>query len=418
MATYLPRVVDDELRLDLQALGAVVIAGPRACGKTSTASRQAASIVRLDADPQAAELARLDPRPILAGSSPRLIDEWQLVPSIWNVVRHEVDDRRAPGQFILTGSAEPPPDSTRHSGAGRFSRVRMRPMSLAESGDSTREVSFAALMSGEPAHGRSPLEPLDYADLAVRGGWPALVGAEPRTVSRFMDGYLSAVVEHDIALADTRRRDPLRFRRFLEAYAQVVASTASLNTIRARAVSPGAPAEAIHWATADAYLDTARRLMIVEELPAWSPRLRSRTRLGSAAKRNLADPSLAASLLGADAARLRTDPETFGFLFESMAIRDVLVYAQAADGCTVYHYRERSGDLELDMVVERRDGSWMGIEVKLGTSRLDAAAAALRAVAERRVERSPAALVVITGGSYAYRRSDGVDVVPLGALTA
>ncbi len=417
MPEYLPRIVDEELRLDLQALGAVVIEGPRACGKTWTASRQANSEIRLDSDPQGAELARLDPRPALAGPTPRLIDEWQMVPSIWNATRREVDDRGRPGQFILTGSAVLPPDASRHSGAGRFSRLRMRPMSLSESGDSSKQVSFAAVMDGQPATGRSELEPLDHADLVVRGGWPALIGAKTRTASRFIAGYLSATVEHDIEIADSRRRDPIRFRRFLEAYAQVVASTASLNTIRARAVGPDVPAEGLHWSTADAYLDAARRLMIVDEVPAWAPRLRSRTRLGGAVKRNLADPSLAASLLGADAARLRGDLNTLGFLFESLAIRDVLVYAQAL-GATVHHYRERSGDLEIDLVVEQVDGTWMGIEVKLGTFRIDEAAAALRAVADRRVERPPQALMVITGGKYAYRREDGVDVVPLGALTA
>jgi len=415
MQEYLPRVVDEELRLGLRAFGAVVIEGPRATGKTWTGRRQATSEVRLDLDPEAAELARLDVRQALRGGTPRLVDEWQVVPELWNAVRHAVDDRGEPGQFILTGSAVPPPSSSRHSGAGRFSRVRLRPMSLAESGISSKEVSFAALMAGESPAGASDLTPLDYADVVVRGGWPALVTADSRTASRFVSGYLDAIVEHDLEIADDRRRDPVRFRRFLQAYAQVVASTASLTTISKRAAGADGGPDALHWSTADAYLDLAKRLMIVEEIPAWSPQLRSRTRLGAAAKRNLADPSLAASLLGADAERLRTDLETLRFLFESMAIRDIQVYAQAI-GATVHHYRERSGDLEIDIVVERPDGAWMGIEVKLGTHRIDDAAGSLLALADRRVTRSPEALVVVTGGQYAYRRADGVAVVPLGAL--
>lgn len=415
MSAYHPRVVDEQLRLDLQGLGAVVLEGPRACGKTWTAREQAASAIYLD-DPNDAELARLDARAALSGQTPRLIDEWQVVPDIWNAARREVDDRGRPGQFILTGSAVLPPDASRHSGAGRFARVRMRPMSLSESGESTRQVSFAALLRGEAPSGESPHAPLDYADLVVRGGWPALIGAEPRKATRFVDGYLAASVDHDVDFAGSRKRDPVRFRRFLQAYAQVVASTASLNAIRKRVVGEGLPADGLHWVTADAYLAAAERLMVVDEVPAWSPQLRSRTRLVGVPKRNLVDPSLAASLLGADASRLRGDPETLGFLFESLAIRDVQVYAQAL-GATVHHYRERSGDLEVDLVVEGADGAWMGVEVKLGSHRIDQAAASLRAVADRRVTRPPQALVVLTGGPYAFRREDGVFVVPLGALT-
>lgn len=420
MPSYRQRVVDTEIDDVLGALGAVVVEGPRACGKTWTAVRHASSEVRLDAVPRAAELAELDPRPLLAGLTPRLLDEWQLAPALWNAARREVDDRQKSGQFILTGSAQPPEDPARHSGAGRFGRVRMRPMALSESGESTGEVSLGAVFAGQPASGRSSVEALEYADLIVRGGWPGLVERASSAVRPFLAGYVDGLVEHDVLVAEARRRDPVRFRRFLQAYAQVVGGIASLSTIAARATEPGTRDgvdhdAGLHWSTADGYLDAARRLMVVEEVPAWSPRLRSRTRLAGAAKRHFVDPSLAAHLMGADALRLRSDLETMGFLFESLVTRDVQVYAQAM-GASVFHYRDRDGALEIDLVLEKPDGAWMGIEVKLGDSRADDAAANLRAVAERRVARPPDALVVITGGAYAYRRADGVDVIPLAAL--
>lgn len=414
--TYRARVVDAEVEAGLSALGAVAIEGPRACGKTWTATRSSRSAVRLD-DPGIAELAAIDPAAVLDGATPRLIDEWQLVPTLWNAVRRAVDDRQSPGQFILTGSAVLPPDSTRHSGAGRMVRVRMRPMSLWESGESTGEVSIGDLFDGEPQRGHADHSPLATLAPAVRGGWPALVGTDVPAAARFVRGYIDAIVEHDLVQVDTRRRDPLRFRRFLEAYAQVGAQTASLATIAARASGADVPPDGagLTWATADTYLDLARRLMIVDEVPAWNTHLRSRTRLTQAAKRCLCDPSLMVALLGADADRLRGDPETLGFVFESLVIRDLRTYAQAHDA-DLFHYRERSGDLEVDLVVERRDGTWIGVEVKLGSHRIDEAARALRTLADRRVTRPPAALVVVTGSGYAYRRPDGVDVVPLTTL--
>ena len=418
MPSYHQRVVDARIDGVLGALGAVVVEGPRACGKTWTASHHARSEVRLDAVPRAAELAELDPRPLLAGLTPRLLDEWQLAPALWNAARREVDDRQASGQFILTGSALPPADPSRHSGAGRFGRVRMRPMSLAESGESTGDVSLQAVFAGEPATGQSSVGALEYADLIVRGGWPGLIERAPSAVRPFLAGYVDGLVEHDVAVAEASRRDPVRFRRFLQAYAQVVGGIASLSTIASLATEPETKVgSGLHWTTADSYLGAARRLMVVEEVPAWSPLLRSRTRLAAAAKRHFVDPSLAAHLMGADSQRLRSDLETMGFLFESLVTRDVQTYAQAMDA-SVFHYRDRDGALEIDLVLEKPNGSWMGIEVKLGESRADEAAASLLAVAERRVARPPEALVVITGGGYAYRRADGVDVIPLAALRA
>lgn len=418
--SYLPRVVDDQIRTDLQSVGAVVLEGPKACGKTETARQQAASELRLDVDEAAAELARLDPSLVLAGPTPRLVDEWQVEPRLWNAIRRAVDDRRSPGQFLLTGSATPEPDARRHSGAGRMARVRMLPMSLWESGESSGQVSLAALSQGQPASGRSSVTVADYARLIVRGGWPELVSsAAGQQPAHFVRNYLAYAIEHSVPEALSKRHDPLRLERFLRAYAQLSAQIAPLTRIISRVVGEDAPPagrdQTLTWQTADAYRDAADRLMLLADLPAWSPQLRSRTRLADLSKRHLVDPSVAASLLGADAQRLLQDPRTLGYLFESLVARDVRVYAQAMDA-RVFHYRDRNGELEVDLVVERLDGAWLGVEVKLGSHDLDLAARSLRRLADHRVARPPAALAIITGAEYAYRRPDGVDVVPLGAL--
>ncbi|MGF1645744.1 MAG: ATP-binding protein [Kineosporiaceae bacterium] len=412
---YLPRVIDLQLATDLRALGAVVVEGPRASGKTRTAEQHAASVVRLDADPQMLTAARIDPFLVLEGPTPRLIDEWHLVPGVWNAVRRAVDDRGGVGHFILTGSAMPVSDDRRHSGAGRMVVTRMRTMSSHETGASTGRVSLAALFGGEPARASSDRRVPDYVDDVVRGGWPELVDASPDRVRRFLDGYLDLVIERDVP-ALGGRRDPIRLRRFLRAYAELTAHPVSLRSLVARALGTDAHDQAtLTWHTADTYLDIAQRLMIVEDVPMWSTRLRSRATLTELPKRHLSDPALATALMSTDATGLLRDLNTFGFLFESLVTRDLRVYAQASDAA-VFHYRERSGHLEVDLVVERRDGAWIGVEVKLTPDAVDAAAASLRRLADTRVEMPPAALVVVTAGPYAYRREDGVDVVPLATL--
>lgn len=412
--TYWPRVVDAELRSDLDVMGAVVIEGPKACGKTETALQVAASTIRLDVDAGAAQLADAVPTAVLDGHPPRLIDEWQMAPGLWNAIRRAVDARGLPGQFIVTGSASPADDARRHSGAGRFAHIRMRPMSLWEAGRSSGDVSLGSLLSGSAPAGHTDMAVADYVDAIIRGGWPQNLETQPALAPRFVRNYITDAVEQDIPLLTGTRHDPARLRRFLHAYAQVTAQPAALTTIASR-VLPEADEPNLKRDTADAYRSAAERLMLVEDVPPWSPRLRSRTRLVATPKRHLADPSLAAGLLDADASRLLKDGETLGFLFESLVTRDIRVYAQAHDA-VVHHYRERDGSLEADLVIERRDGTWTGIEVKLGGSAIDIAAANLRRIAERRIERPPAGLVVVTAEGYAYRRQDGVDVVPLGTL--
>jgi len=414
---YVARIADTQLADRLTALGAVVIEGPKACGKTATARQLAASEVLLDVDVDAARAASIDPGLILAGPVPRLLDEWQREPRVWDAVRRAVDDRSRPGQFILTGSATPSDEVPRHSGAGRISVMRMRPMTLFEQGYSHGELSLSALLSGQAqAPARCDLDLPGYIDRIVVGGWPQLLGATPAAASRFVTDYLDIIVARDIDLVSGARRDPRLVRRFLHAYAQLSSQPARLSTIveRARGDVDEGEAGPTRW-SAEPYLRALRRLMIIDEVDAWSPALRSRSRLISVPKRHLVDPSLAAGLLDCSPARLLGDLNTLGFLFEALATRDLRIYAEAGGG-HLFHYRERSGDLEVDLVVEHTDGSWAGFEVKLGGAQIEQAAAALTRLAETRLIRPPSVLAVITGTEFGYRRPDGVWVIPLGCL--
>ena len=417
MERYVARIADTQLADRLTALGAVVIEGPKACGKTATARQLAASEVLLDVDVDAARAASIDPGLILAGPVPRLLDEWQREPRLWDAVRRAVDDRSRPGQFILTGSATPSDEVPRHSGAGRISVMRMRPMTLFEQGYSHGELSLSALLSGQAqAPARCDLDLPGYIDRIVVGGWPQLLGATPAAASRFVTDYLDIIVARDIDLVSGARRDPRLVRRFLHAYAQMSSQPARLSTIveRARGDVDEGEAGPTRW-SAEPYLRALRRLMIIDEVDAWSPALRSRSRLISVPKRHLVDPSLAAGLLDCSPARLLGDLNTLGFLFEALATRDLRIYAEAGGG-HLFHYRERSGDLEVDLVVEHTDGSWAGFEVKLGGAQIEQAAAALTRLAQTRLARPPSVLAVITGTEFGYLRPDGVWVIPLGCL--
>ena len=415
--TYLPRVADGILDRQLRAMGAVLIEGVKACGKTETARQRAASEVLLDSDPEAERRAALDPRLLLDGDIPRLLDEWQRVPPLWDAVRRAVDDRGRPGQFILAGSASPPDNVKRHSGAGRFGTLRMRTMTLTEKQATSPVISVAMLLTGEPpTPTNSPLTVQDYLTHIAVGGWPALVGTDEVTARDFIDGYLDVMAETDIAEVSGAPRDPRLVRRLLHAYAQMVSHTANVSTIMKRAREDADDADGPSRATTDIYLNALRRMMIVDEIPAWDPSVLSSKRLTTTPKRQLADPSLAAALLGMSTSRMLDDLETTGFLFESLVAHDLQVYAAATRAC-VYHYREAEGRLEVDYIVENRDGDWMGVEVKLGQTEIDKAADSLHRLAVR-VKREPKALVIVTGTSLAYTREDGVHVVPLGVLGA
>ncbi len=413
---YMPRFADAELAGRLRATGAVLIEGPRGCGKTQTALRPARSAVRLDRDPAARRAGELNPTLLLNGEHPRVIDEWQLVNDVWNEVRGDVDDHPGEtGRYILAGSAVPSDDVTRHTGSLRITRLRMRPMSLAESGHSTRAVSLAALFAGGDASAPDPgLDIRDIAERIVVGGWPALLRRAPADAMVATQGYLDETCRVDLGRLDGPRRDPANVTRVLRSLARNTATEVSARTVAGDVAGVEGP---IDYHTVIHYIKALTRLFIVEDLPAWAPALRSRGALRAAVTRHFVDPSLAAAALGAGPERLLTDTETLGFLFESLAIRDLRIYGQTI-GATVSHYREAKG-VEADAILEMRDGRWAAVEIKLGQGDIDRGASSLlRVVDHVDTDRhgKPAFTAVVTGWGYAYRRPDGVLVIPIGAL--
>lgn len=397
----------------MSTAGAVLIEGPKACGKTETASRFAESVVRLDVDEDARRAAEVDPGLILGGERPRLIDEWQLYPRIWDHVRRAADTDPARGQFLLTGSSSPTDDARRHSGAGRIARLAMRPMTVHELGASSDEVSLAALFAGdEPTARYGTAELPDLLAMLVMGGWPQQLG---RDDPRFVVDYLEQTAHLDINIADgdgrrSRRRDPDKVLDCIRSLARNVATAVGVRTI---AADTGLSRDAV----AD-YLAALRRLLLVEDQPAFNVHLRSSRNLRTTPNRHFVDPSLAAAALRIDATRLLGDLNYAGLLFESMVVRDLRVLAQPLDADVLHFHTD---DHEIDVVLQRPDGSWAAIEVKLGgDDPIEQGAASLvAATASIDTTRTgrPAFLAVVTaGGRYAYRRADGVHVIPLATL--
>ena len=413
--SYLKRVVDGELTRRLAANGAVLIEGPKACGKTETARRQAASEVLLDIDLAAREAAAVDPGLVLDGPVPRLIDEWQTVAPMWNRVRREVDARKQPGQFILTGSATPADDITRHTGAGRFGRVRMRPMSLFEAGTSTGSVSLADAMKGAATATQDPAMTVrDLIEEVARGGWPGLRALAVADAAQAVRDYVEQISRTDVSTVDGVRRDPARVLTVLRSLARHTATQATLKSLAGDSDVPEVGVAS--YETVSSYLVALERLMIVENMPAWNTHLRSSHQLRTSPTRHFVDPSLAVAALRATPDTLLADLNFFGLLFESLVVRDLRVYAQALDGA-VYHYRDQTG-LDVDAIVDTGE-RWGAFESKLGTNRIDEAAAHLATFAGRidTTKRGPAAvLAVIVGTGYGYVRPDGIHVIPIGAL--
>lgn len=412
---YRDRIADGEVAGRLRSAGAVVIEGPKACGKTTTALRVAASSVMVDTDPSVREALAVDPGLVLEGDRPRLLDEWQVAPDLWNHVRRAVDAAGGPGQFILTGSAVPADDVNRHSGAGRFSFLRMRPMSLFESGHASGDVSLEALLDGgAPRAVDSGLTVRDLAGLVTVGGWPAQQGAAIPDAARAARDYLEQVRSVDVSRVGPVRRDPDRVGAVMVSLARNVATEVKNAVL---AVDAGGPDGPLSEHTVAGYLDALSRLMVIEDQPAWAPHLRSKAVLRKSAKRHFACPSLAVAALRAGPDSLLADLNLFGLLFESLVVRDLRVLSQPLDG-RVLHYRDNYG-VEADAIVQLPDGRWGAFEIKLGPGQIDAGASSLLRFREQLdLARcgDPAVLGVICGTGYAYRRDDGVAVIPIGSL--
>ena len=414
---YLPRVVDEEMQRALSTMPAVLVEGPRACGKTWTGRQFAKSAVYLDHRVSAALEAGMDPASILEGEAPRLLDEWQLAPGVWNPMRRACDHRGVRGQFILTGSADPPDDITRHSGAGRTMRVRMRPMSLYESGESDGGVSLGQLLEGGDCAASDAGRSLgEILELACRGGWPQLLDADSATAGDAARAYLQEISRTDISRVDGTERDPVRVQRLIVSLARNVATEARCTVLAADTAAAGdAPLER---RTVAGYLEALSRLFVLEEVPAWRPHIASRAQARRSPKIQLADPSLTAAALEVEVDGLLHDLAFAGRLFESMVMRDLLVYTQA-NRCSLLHYRD-SDNLEIDLIVAHPDGRWIAAEVKLGgAAAIDKGAQALRRLHDKLDQAktgNPVKLMVITAGGYAYQRPDGVCVAPITSL--
>ena len=411
MPGYLPRIVGREVENALRRRGAVLVEGVRGCGKTWMARHFARSEVRLD-DEGALLLASSDPVEVLRGPTPRLLDEWQNAPSLWNRVRRECDDRPELGQFILTGSAAPQDDVTRHTGTGRISRVLLRPMSLWETGQSTGAASLKQVFEGETVSCLPSGQPglRDIASAVCVGGWPQNLDQSANDALSSVGDYANELIRVDIPTASGVRHDPTMVQRLMQSISLNVATEAKMTRL-ASDMDIGHPPGRN---TVAAYLDALRRIYVVEDQPAWSVSLRSKATLRKEAKRHFVDPSLAAAMLRATPERLLSDHTAFGALFESLAVRELRIYSQA-ERATVFHYRDNTG-LEADAIIERTDGSWIAAEIKLSTSTktIDGAARTLLRLKEKTTRQRAAnlaALLVITPTGPAYRRPDGVQVV-------
>lgn len=418
---YKPRIIDAKVEEYLSAFGAVCIEGPKWCGKTWTSAQHSKSEIYIG-DPannfQNRQLAELSPELVLTGEAPRLIDEWQEVPPLWDAVRYKVDQTAEKGQFILTGSATPNHKGVLHSGAGRIAKLRMRPMSLYESGDSSGQVSLEKLCHGEVTTAMTgEVDLTKLIKLIIRGGWPGSLGLPLKQAMLLPTEYLNAVIDDDVYRIDGIRRNTQKMRLLLRSLARNESTTVTNPTLMRdiKAVDD----EDIDGDTVSAYLDIFKRLFITDNQPPFAAGIRSSVRIKQAEKRHFSDPSLACALLRATPAGLIGDLETLGFLFEALCERDLRIYAESFDA-NLYHYQDYQNQ-EIDAVIELADGQWCAFEIKLGANQIDTAAENLLKI-KRQIEedprgKPPAVLCVLCGMSNAaYRRVDGVFVVPITAL--
>lgn len=413
---YIRRLIEDDLQGKLSASGALLIKGPKSCGKTETAKQYANSVLNMDRDPQVPVIMATNPMLLLEGQTPRLIDEWQEQPEIWNYVRHEVDERKEKGQFILAGSANPSDNVRLHSGAGRFAVLQMDTMSWQELGYSTGTVKLADLLQGTLIDYFEPAVSLDFIiDKLCRGGWPALIGEPTKNALIMNRSYIDLLCEVDMSRVSDVKRNPLKVRSLLRSISRNIATLVDNKTLE-KDVYINDKNE-ISRNTITEYLDALSILMILYEQPAFNLHIRSSASLRKSHKRHICDPSLAVAVLGLDEESLIKDINYTGFLFESLAIHELRVYARANDAA-LFHYSDSYGN-EVDAVVQKRNGDYAAFEVKLGVGFIDEAAENLKKFADN-IDTSkinnPQSLNIITGTGMSYRRPDGINVISLATL--
>ncbi len=417
MSQYLSRILDNTLELYLDTFGAVLIRGPKWCGKTTTAEKHAKSVIKMQ-DPMKSndyiEAAATNISLILNGEHPRLIDEWQVAPKIWDAVRTDVDDQGSTGMYILTGSRVPAEGSYLHSGAGRIGTLFMHPMSLFESGDSNGSISLRQLFAQEDVEGKSSLSIDDLAYCVCRGGWPANIGLEYRKCALKLRSYLDLIYEsNDLTLKKYAKNIDIA-KNIIHSYSRNISTTAELKTIYDDVSKKDADVSESKFYD---YINALKNAYILDDVQAWNPSIRSKTAIRSSPKRELIDPSIAALYLGITPDNFVDDFRTFGLLFESMCVRDLKVYASDLGG-RVYYYRDRYG-LEADAVITLDDGRYGLIEIKLGTKGVEEGAqnlCKLEELIQSAEIKPPSFKAVITGGELAYKRADGVFVIPIGCL--
>ena len=416
---YLPRIADEKLKLGLATSGAVLIVGPKWCGKTRTAENIAKSVLHMQ-DPDYAETYRLladtKPSKLLEGEVPRLIDEWQMAPVLWNAVRFAVDQRGGRGHFILTGSVVPPETSDMHTGTGRISRMTMRTMSLFESGESTGEISLTDLFNGKKdMFSENKLSIEKIAFILTRGGWPEAVNEENEKYAKQMVyNYVDAVANQDISRIDDVERNPGRVYALLRSIARNISTQASATTLLKDLTSND---ESLSNRTINDYITALKKLYVIEDLPAWSPHLRSKRAIRTTAKRHFVDPSIAMAALRADHCKLLNDFKAFGYMFESLCIRDLRIYADGLEG-SVYHYRDQL-NFEVDAIIQLKDERWAAVEIKMGSGEIEKAAENLIKFSnnvDTTKMPAPSFLMVLTATEYAFQLKNGVWVVPIGCL--
>lgn len=422
MGKYKPRITDILIERKLRGKGALLIEGPKWCGKTTTAEQFSKSILYMSKPEDVSSnlmMADINPSKLLEGETPRLIDEWQIAPKLWDAVRFEVDHRENYGHFILTGSAVPPKtDEIFHTGTGRFAWIKMRPMSLFESGESTGEVSLKEMFNQpQQLSATNKLNIDDLAFLICRGGWPEAVNMDKDVALDQAFDYYNAIVNTDISRVDDVKRDPERAKRLMKSYARNQGSQTAYTVIRDDIAAHDS--ELITDDTVYAYTNALRKIFVIEDMPAWNPNLRSKTAIRTSDTRYFIDSSIATASLGLGPEDLIKDLNTMGLFFETMCVRDLRVYAEIIDG-EVYHYRDKSG-LECDTVIHLRNGSFGLIEIKLGGDKLIEEGAENLKTFSNKIDtnkmKAPSFLMVLTGtGNFAYRREDGVYVVPIGCL--